>query len=299
MFYEIAQLAASGLIVGSLYALLGVSWGLIYGTTRTFHFAHGLTFTVAAYAAILLHVGVGVPLLGALLGAAAAAVVLGCGVEVVVYRPIRRESRGQLGIFLASMGTMVLGEAILQIVFSPTPRSLPDFPDRIFDTGFIVFTLADATLVATAWACIGLLALVLERTKIGREIRAVRSNPEMTTLVGISSDRTFLVVFALGSAMMGIGAFFVTIQSAATPHMGLTFVLMAFIATFLGGVGSTSGVALAGIGIGLIENLALLHLAAHYKHVVVFAVMFAFLLVRPQGFMGKARTLGLRAVKGA
>lgn len=300
MLSEIVQLVASGLVAGSLYALLGVSWGIIYGTTRTFHFAHGLTFTVAAYVAIVLHVALGAPLLVSGLGAAAAAVLLGCGIEWLVYRPIRRDSRGPLSIFLASMGTMVLGEALLQIGFTPTPRSLPDFPDALFTVGPVVFTLADAALVVAGWACILLLELLLSRTKMGREIRAVRSNPEMTTIVGISSDRAFLLVFALGSAMMGLGAFFVTIRSAATPHMGLTFVLMAFIATFLGGVGSNWGIALAGVAIGLVENLALLGLPAHYKHVVVFAVMFAFLLVRPEGFMGKKGALGLRVLrKGA
>ena len=121
----------------------------------------------------------------------------------------------------------------------------------------------------------------------------------MTTIVGISSERTFVVVFALGSALMGLGAFFVVARSAATPHMGVTFVLMAFIATFLGGVGSTWGVALAGIGIGLVENLALLQFPATYKHIVVFAAMFAFLLVRPHGF-SKPATAGLKIVrKGA
>jgi branched-chain amino acid transport system permease protein len=297
MLYEIVQLVASGLVAGSLYALLGVSWGIIYGTTRTFHFAHGLAFTIAAYVAILLHVALRLPLLAAAAGAAAAAALFGCGVEAAVYRPIRRESRGQLSIFLASMGTMVLGEALLQIVFSPTPRPLPDFPDELYTAGPVTFTLADAALVAAAWASIAVLELFLSRTKMGREIRAVRSNPEMTTIVGISSERAFLVVFALGSALAGLGAFFVTIRSAATPHMGVTFVLMAFIATFLGGVGSTWGVALAGIGIGLVENLALLGLSAHYKHIVVFAAMFAFLLVRPQGFMGKSGAISLRILK--
>lgn len=297
MLSEIFQLIVSGLVVGSLYALLGVSWGIIYGTTRTFHFAHGLTFAVAAYAAIELHVGLGLPLLVAAAGAAAAAAAFGCAVEFLVYRPIRRESRGQLSIFLASMGTLVLGEALLQIGFSPTPRSLPDFPDALFTAGPLTLTLADVAMVATAWVSIVALELFLSTTKTGREIRAVRSNPEMTTIVGISADRTFLVVFAIGSALMGLGAFFVTIQSAATPHMGLTFVLMAFIATFLGGVGSNWGVALAGIGIGLVENLALLQLSAHYKHVVVFAGMFLFLLVRPQGFMGKTGASSLRAAK--
>jgi branched-chain amino acid transport system permease protein len=192
------------------------------------------------------------------------------------------------------MGTRGLGEALLQSGFSPTPRALPDFPDRLFSVGPLTFTLADVIMMAAAWLSIGALQLFLTRTRTGREIRAVRSNPEMTIIVGISSERTFLVVFALGSVLMGLGAFFVTVQSAATPHMGVTFVLMAFIATFLGGVGSTWGVALAGVGIGLVENLALLHLSAHYKHVVVFAAMFAFLLVRPQGFLGKSTTSSLR-----
>lgn len=294
MLSEILQLVTSGVVVGSLYALLGVSWGIIYGTTRTFHFAHGLTFTIAAYTAIVLHVGWGLPLALAAAGALAVAALCGCAAEVAVYRPIRRESRGQLGIFLASMGTLVLGEALLQIVFSPTPRSLPDFPERLFTLGPFTFTLADLTMMGTAWLAIAALQVFLSRTRTGREIRAVRSNPEMTTIVGISSDRTFLVVFAVGSALMGLGAFFVTVQSAATPHMGVTFVLMAFIATFLGGVGSTWGVALAGLGIGIVENLALLQLSAHYKHVVVFAAMFAFLLVRPQGFLGKVTGSSLR-----
>ncbi len=297
MLSEILQLVVSGLITGSLYALLGVSWGVIYGTTRTFHFAHALAFTLAAYVAIVAHVGMGLPLAAALVAAAVAAAVFGCAVEGIVYRPIRRASRGPLGIFLASMGATVLGEAILQLLFSPTPRSLPDFPEGLVELGPIMFTLSDAALVGAAWAGVVLLELFLRTTRTGREIRAVRSNAEMTTIVGIGSERTFLVVFALGSALMGIGAFFVAVRSAATPHMGVTFVLMAFIATFLGGVGSSWGVALAGLGIGVVENLALLGLPAHYKHVVVFAVMFVFLLVRPEGFLGTSTSVGLRVVR--
>ncbi|HET7826784.1 MAG TPA: branched-chain amino acid ABC transporter permease, partial [Anaeromyxobacter sp.] len=228
-----------------------------------------------------------------------AAALFGWAVEAVVYRPIRRGTRGQLSIFLASMGTMVLGESILQIAFSPTPRPLPDFPDELYTLGPVTLTLGDAAMVAAAWAGIVLLQLFLARTRTGRELRAVRSNPEMTTVVGISAERTFVVAFAAGSALMGVGAFFVAVRSAATPHMGVTFVLMAFIATFLGGVGSTGGVALAGIGIGLVENLALLGLSAHYKHIVVFAAMFAFLLVRPQGFLGRGGSSLRAARKGA
>lgn len=300
MLQEIVQLVASGLVTGSLYALLGVSWGIVYATTRTFHFAHGLAFTVAAYAAIGIHVGLGLPLVAAAAGGAGAAALLGWGIEAGVYRPIRRGNGGQLAIFLASMGTLVLGEALLQIAFTPTPRPLPDFPDDLYTAGPVTFTLSDVALVAAAWAGIAALELFLSRTRMGREIRAVRSNPEMTTVVGIDSARTFVVVFAAGSALMGLGAFFVAARSAVTPHMGITFVLMAFIATFLGGVGSNAGVALAGLGIGLVENLALLGLSAHYKQVVVFGVMFAFLLARPQGFLGRAGGASLRtARKGA
>jgi branched-chain amino acid transport system permease protein len=281
-------LAVAGIIWGSLYALVGVSWGLIYSTTRTFHFAHGLTFTLAAYVVIIFHVWFHFPLLLSFGLGLLLAVLCGCAIELLIYRPVRRRSSGQLSIFLSAMGTMVLGESLLQIFFTPTPRSLqiPDLSDIPFSYGTIFFTLADLLLVVVAWGTICVLELYLSKSKIGREIRAVRSNPELATSVGISSEKTFLITFAIGSVLMGLGSFFVTIQSAATPHMGLNYVLMAFIATFLGGVGKDWGIALAGITIGLVENLPLVILPAQYKYIVVFALMFAFLLVKPEGFLG-------------
>lgn len=291
MLAEIAQMVVLGLIGGSLYALLGVSWGIIYSTTRIFHFAHGLTFTFAAYMMIVLHLGLGLPLLLAVPAGLGLGALFGCGIELLIYRPIRRAGGGQLGIFLASIGTLVLGVALLQICFTPTPRTLPNFPEALFSLGPIFFTAANICLVATAWVSIGLLEWFLSATRGGREIRAVQSNPEMATVVGIDADRTFLWAFALGSLMMGLGAFFVTIQSAATPHMGLTFVLMAFIATFLGGVGKNLGVALAGLAMGLVEHLSLLILPASYKDTVIFALMLVFLLIKPEGLMGASRKL--------
>ncbi len=282
------QLAVAGIIWGSLYALVGVSWGLIYSTTRTFHFAHGLTFTLAAYGVILSQGFFHLPLFLSFGLGLLVAVLCGCAIEFLIYRPVRGRSSGQLGIFLSAMGTLALGESLIQIIFTPTPRTLqiPDISDIPFTYGTIFFTMADLLLVLVAWGIISALELYLSRSKIGREIRAVRSNPELATSVGISTEKAFLITFALGSLLMGLGSFFVTIQSAATPHMGLNYVLMAFIATFLGGVGKDWGIALAGLAMGLVENLPLIVLPAHYKYIVVFAVMFGFLLVKPEGLLG-------------
>ncbi len=286
MLESVVQLFISGIITGSLIALTGVSWGIIYGTTHIFHFAHGLTFTFAAYMMVLFHVISKIPLaLSFFLGLAAAAL-LGCMIERLIYRPIRRVGGVQLTVFLAAMGTMVVGEALLHVFFTPSPRPLPGFPEELIVMGPFYFTTADLGLVVSAWLSIGLLELLFARTSWGREIRAVRSNPEMATTVGIDIKKIFLLVFALGSVLMGIGAFFHTIRSAATPHMGLEPLLMAFIAVFLGGVGKNWGVALAGMLIGIGENLSLLILPAQYKTIIVFAIMFIFLIFRPQGLMG-------------
>ena len=294
----LVQLIASGIISGSLYAVTGVSWGIIYSTTHIFHFAHGLTFTFAAYVMILFHVWWKVPLVLSVFAGLAAAALLGCTIELLIYRPIRKVGGVQLTVFLAAMGTMVVGEALLHVLFSPTPRPLPGFPEELILIGPTYFTTADLALVVAAWLSIALLELLFAKTSWGRQIRAVRSNPDMATVVGIDIKKVFLIVFALGSVLMGIGAFFHTIRSEATPHMGLEPLLMAFIAVFLGGVGKTWGVALAGLLIGIGENLSLLILPAQYKTIIVFGIMFVFLLFKPEGIMGGVKKGKKVAIKG-
>jgi branched-chain amino acid transport system permease protein len=283
-----AQLAANGLIAGSLYALLGVSWGLIFATTRIFHFAHALTVAVATYGAVLVveRAGLGLPL--GFVVAALVGCLFGLLVEVGVYRPLRRVNATQLNVFLASLGFLIAGESVLLILFGPEARALPGFPVEGIIVGPVAFTTIEALWIAASWALVLALMAWLRLTRWGRAIRAVASNPELAQCVGVDHARVFLLVFALGSTLVGVGGALIALRDTASPFMGVQPVLTAFIAVFLGGIGSIPGAVAGGLVLGLAENMGGLVLPGHWQGVIAFVVLFVVLVVRPSGLFGAA-----------
>ena len=284
-----AQLAANGLIAGSLYALLGVSWGLIFATTRIFHFAHALTLAVATYGAVLAveRAGLGLPL--GFLVAAVTGCLFGLLVEVGVYRPLRRVNATQLNIFLASLGFLIAGESVLLIVFGPEARALPGLLVTGIAVGPVALTTIEALWIGASWALVLAVIAWLRLTRWGRAIRAVASNPELAQCVGVDRARVFVLVFAVGSMLVGVGGALIALRDTASPFMGVQPVLSAFIAVFLGGIGSIPGAIAGGLVLGLAENMGGLLLPGHWQGVIAFVVLFVVLVVRPAGLFGSAR----------
>lgn len=281
-----AQLATNGLISGSLYALLGVSWGLIFATTRTFHFAHALTLTLAVYAAVVSVAQWGAPLAAGFALAAVVGAVVGVLTEVLLYRPLRRVNASQLNIFLASLGFLIAGESLVLIAFGPDARPLPGFPMAGVLLGPVAFTTIEGLWVGASWALIAALMLVLWRTRHGRAVRAVASNPELAQCVGVDPNRVFILVFAIGSGLVGLAGTLLALRDTASPTMGVHPILAGFIAVFLGGIGSIPGAAIGGILLGLAENMGGLVLPGHWQGVIAFVVLFLVLIFRPGGLLG-------------
>lgn len=281
-----AQLAMNGLIAGSLYALLGVSWGLIFATTKIFHFAHALTLAVATYGAVLVveRAGLGLPL--GFVVAALAGCLFGLAIEVGVYRPLRRVNATQLNIFLASLGFLIAGESVLLILFGPEARTLPGFAVEGIAIGPVAFTTIEALWIAASWVLVLALVAWLRFTRWGRAIRAVASNPELAQCVGVDRTRVFVIVFAVGSTLAGIGGALIALRDTASPFMGVQPVLAAFIAVFLGGIGSIPGAIAGGLVLGFAENMGGLVLPGHWQGVIAFVVLFVVLVVRPSGLFG-------------
>jgi len=280
------QLLVRGLITGSSYALLGVSWGIIYNTTRTFHFAHGFIYTLTAYA-VLLAVSLSLPLVPSILLGLVCAVAAGCGVERFAYLPMRKRNASQLSIFLTALGIMIAGQSLIHLVFGPDSRPLEGFSEDVIDIGSITCTTLDLFTVLLSWIVIALLFFVLARTKAGMMIRAVSSNPEKATFIGIESSKVFVLVFAIGSLLVGIASVLSTLDKPANPNIGLQALLIAFIAVFLGGVGSLAGTVIAGLVLGVAESLVIMVLPTEYKVIVTSLVLFLVILVKPEGLMGK------------
>lgn len=283
-----AQLGLDGLVNGSLYGLLGASLGLILGVTGRFHFAYAFVFTIAAYVPAVITNSLAdpttIPYPLVMATGLVAAAVIGMLIEGLVYRPLARSSGAfaLLTVFVASLGIAIAGENLIRLVAGSS--SLPLTGPEITGLSFVGFrmTSLDAASVVVFWLLLAGLAAGLRYTQTGRIIRAVRVNPDMALVVGIRPGRVYLLVFALGSAIAGVAAVFVGLKYAAVPDMGNRPLVYAFVVAFLAGTRSSPLlVGVAGVFLGLVESLSGIWLSAQWSSLVVFAVLFVYLALRP------------------
>jgi branched-chain amino acid transport system permease protein len=281
----VGQLVVSGLLKGSVYALLGVSFWLIYATTQTFHLAHSVTYATAGFTTVVVSKILGLPLVVGAVAALLVAAALGVVMNEAVYRPLRHRGAGVLGIFLASLGLATAGPNLLQLIFGPQGRDVPGFPEHTFAVGGVTFTLLALLEGIVAALAIGGVAAALARSRVGQAVNGARTNPEMAVSVGIALDRIYLLVFAVGSALAGIAAFFETANFVATPTMGVEPVLYGFIGMFVGGVATVGGAALGGFVVGFLTVASGLFLSQDVGVLLVFGVLVVVLIWRPEGLV--------------
>jgi branched-chain amino acid transport system permease protein len=282
------QLAATGLVVGSLYVLCALGWGLIYGTTLHFHVAHGAVFTLAAYYAYAAQKFLGLPLAIAVIGAIAAAALSGMLIDLLIYQPLERRGAIRTTLFIASLGLLTLIENVLAIIFTPDPLRM--------DVGWLadpvqlgpVF-LTRLHLVSVATAILGFLALMafLRYSLWGRAIRAVSSSPEMARTVGIDIKRVHLLTYAVGSAISAPAGILLAMDVGVEPYRGTTFVLLASVAVIMGGIGSIPGALLGALFLALLENLGVWKIPSEWQSSISFGVFLIFIVVRPRGLFGR------------
>jgi branched-chain amino acid transport system permease protein len=282
------QLAATGLVVGSLYALCALGWGLIYGTTLHFHVAHGAVFTLAAYYAYAGQKFLGLPLAVAVVGAIGAAALSGLLIDLLIYQPLERRGAIRTTLFIASLGLLLLIENLLAILFTPDPLRMD--VGRLADAVQVgpVF-LTRLHLVSVATAIFGFLGLMvfLKYSLLGQAIRAVSSSPEMARTVGIDLKRVHLLTYAVGSAISAPAGILVAMDVGVEPYRGTSFVLLASVAVILGGIGSIPGALLGALFLALLENLGVWKIASEWQSTISFGIFLVFIVMRPRGFFGR------------
>ena len=283
------QLLINGVQVGALYALIAVGFSLIFGSTRVFHFAHGATFTIAAYLFYDLYSVAGMHWLLGVLAATAGAVAFGVFMDRCVYAPIQRHEGSFFTVFVASLGAGIIVQNLVGIVFgrgfvsvtTPLSRSIELMP------GLYVSPLSGIAIVC-AIVFFAALQLFLMCTHVGMGLRALSENPELVRIYGLSPRRLSTIVFALGSLLVIPAAIITAASSGLNPAMAHHIMLISLAATIVGGVGSLRGAACAGLLLGMSENLALMYLGPQWSEAVTFIVLFLFILFRPWGFFGRA-----------
>jgi branched-chain amino acid transport system permease protein len=289
------QIVLNSLSAGSSYALIALGFGLIYSTARFFHFSHGAVYTVGAYSTYALTVLVGFPWWLGLLGGVVVASVMGGLIERTIYRPMRHKGATPLTLLLSSIGILVVLQNVIALVFGNETYMIGR---RIVTQGILVFggrlTTVQIANIAISLLLVTCAWVLLEATRIGSVLRAVAIDPELSRVYGIRTSHSVFLCFVAGSAIAGLAGVLEGYETGVTPLMGFRALLMGIVAAIVGGVGSVPGSLLGGLLIGLAQNISVVWLPSQWQDAIVYFILVAFLLMRPQGFLG--RPLGKASV---
>ena len=281
------QLVLNGIIAGSIYALIAIGFTVIYRTVKFFHFAHGVVYTAGAYFAytfiISLHFNFTLSFFLSLVLAA----ILGVAIDRSVYYPLRQQSASNLILLLASFGVFIFLQNLIQLIYGAqilTIRTGPIKEGHHF-LGAVITDIQMLILAASIILMI-LLWLFIQKTKVGKAMRAVADDPVAANVVGINPERIIRTSFAIGSALAGAAGILISLETNIEPTMGFSALLKGIIASIIGGIGSIPGAVLGGFFLGLAENLGIWKISAGWKDCIAFVILIIFLLIRPWGFLG-------------
>jgi len=281
------QILLNSLLSGSIYTLIAISFAIIYKTVKFFHFAHGVVYAAGAYLIytffILLNIN---PFISFLLSVVLAAL-LGLAIDRLVYYPLRRHKTSNLVFLLASFGVFIFLQNLLQLIFGAqvlTLRTGPVVEGHHF-FGAVV-TNNQILIIASSLVLFLLTWLLIQKTKLGKAIRAVADDAVGARVSGINSEKIVAAVFAIGSALAAAAGILISLETNIEPTMGFNAILKGIIASIIGGIGSIPGAIFGGLFLGLAENLGIWQIQAGWKDAIAFVILILFLLLRPSGIMG-------------
>lgn len=298
------ELTVYGIIYGSIIALGAMGLTLIYGILRFANFAHGDLMSVGAYLALFL-INVLFPVLGvpqerfagtsfgwplilaipcATVGTALIAIVL----DQMFYRPLRARRASPVIVAMASLGAAFIVRNLIYIFWGPDKISyFPGLARPAWQLPFEIRIRPDEAIIVTlSVVLVVLLYLFLQRTKLGKAMRATADNPDLARVTGINTEQVRLWTWGIGAGLAAIAGILYGVNAQLYPEMGWSFLLSLFAATVLGSVGNPYGALIGGLTIGIVQRLSTEWLNPAYQPAIAFVVLIVVLLVRPQGIFG-------------
>ncbi|MCX7225586.1 MAG: branched-chain amino acid ABC transporter permease [Betaproteobacteria bacterium] len=290
----IAQQVLNGLVLGGVYALFALGFTLIFGIHRIMNMAHGAVFMSGAFIGLFM-VRIGLPIWAALPIAMAGAGFISIFVEVIAFKPLRKLALAdaELASVISSIGAGLIILSVGQYVSKTQTMRFP-FGTVPVDA-IVVFdlrvTMLQLLMLSVAVVMVALLAYYLYRTPQGRQIRAVAGNYRAAQLLGVNPNAIFYQTFFLSGALAGAAGVMVGLAFNAVQFlMGEPFLLKAFVAIILGGLGSVPGALIGGLVLGLLQSLSGAYLPALLVDAVIFLLLFVILMVRPDGLFAQSVT---------
>jgi len=298
------QQIINGLVLGSMYALVALGYTMVYGIIGLINFAHGDVLMVGALTSWtvigwMMDASTGMPtwlvLLFATVIAMVVCAILNFSIEKLAYRPLRNSNR--LAPLITAIGMSLLLQTFAMIIWAPNPKSYPSMLSRepIEFAGAVV-SVTQVVILATTAITLAILMWLVNRTNLGRAMRATAENPRVAALMGIKPDVVISATFIIGAMLAAIAGVMWASNYGTVQHaMGFMPGLKAFVAAVMGGIGNLAGAVVGGIALGLIESLGAGYLGkltggvlgSQYTDIFAFIVLAIVLTLRPSGLLGE------------
>ena len=281
------QTLISGLSLGSIYALIALGYTMVYGIAKMLNFAHGDIIMIGAYAGIIAVGQMNLPPLAAVLISILICALLGVLIEFLAYKPLRQAP--PLSVLITAIGVSYFLQNLALILFGSQQKAYPTLAEMSHYTigGVTVDGISILTLLVTAVIMV-VLTFFINKTRLGKAMRAVSEDKAAASLMGISVNGTITLTFAIGSALAAVASIFYGMSYVyIKPTTGAMPGIKAFTAAVFGGIGSVPGAMLGGILLGVIEQLSKTYISTLWSDAIVFGVLVLVLVVKPTGLLGK------------
>ncbi|MGY1803972.1 carboxypeptidase regulatory-like domain-containing protein [Blastococcus sp. SYSU D00922] len=287
------QLLVDGIRFGLLIAMAAVGLSLIFGTTGLTNFAHGELVTIGAVAAWYINVSGGVNLIVATILAMIVGAAVGALNELGLWRPLRRRGTGLIAALVVSIGLSLLLRYLIQVIYGGRSSPYQGFQGgRAVDYGIFTMTNADLASVIISVVVLVLVAVMLQRTKIGKAMRAVSDNRDLAASSGIDVNRVILVVWMMGGALAALGGVLLGLSDQVQWDMGFRLLLLMFAGVTLGGLGTAYGALVGSLIVGVFVQMSTLVIPNDVKYVGGLLLLIVILVIRPQGILGSRVRIG-------
>lgn len=280
----LVQAVLNGLVIGAMYMLMAVGFTLVFGIMRVVNFAHGEFYMLGAFAGFFTYVHWEMPFVLCLLIAALTIGVLGVLVERTLIQPFRSDEMSGMIATLA-ISVMIQNGAIL--LWGPVPRAMPDIVAGTLAVGPFSFPWSRLVVIAAAGLIFAAFWLFMQRTRVGRAMRAVAQDTETALVQGIRVNYIYPLAFGLSVALAALAGVLMGPVFSVSPFVGLTPMLKAFVVVILGGLGSVPGAVVGGLMLGLIESFTATIFGSLISDILQLLLVILILLVRPSGLLGQ------------
>jgi len=283
------QQLVNGLTLGSVYAVIAIGYTLVFGVLNIVNMAHGGIIMMGAYIGLLLVTVAGWGLFPALIGAMVGGAILGYLLEVLALRPLRGKKVTHLAPLISTIGVSIFLESAALLVFGPQTRAFPTDYNQLMDFGLFKISEIQIISMGTAVVLMVLLTLLLNKTRIGKAVRATAENIETASLLGIHTRRIITFTVMLASALGAAAGVLIALSfNAIEPTMGTSMGFKGLAVLIMGGLGNVGGAMAGGFILGVAEVFSVAYGASSFRDAVAFGLIILILFIRPQGLFAKA-----------